>query len=285
MAMVTFSNAISQVSFLLTAMSHHRPPFAPSPVENATQWPRFSPAYPPLYPRFPIDNMPQYGHSEIRNPYTNPSEFDASFFSPAMALQHTLSPTQSPRLPYVHQTPRLPAQLQSPHQTLSPTPVLPLLHLPAQSPIHIQHAKSPPPMFTHTPAPELPSPGSGGCIDRLSFAPQAPEALTQAERHPDLPTQPPAHPRGKNKLTEQQKNARNFASDARRKQSEALSEAVFAFLQEQEAKIEELAISHNVKVDHVRAKIQHLSKLRSMDRPSLFQATVHRLGEDLNAGK
>lgn len=252
---------------------HYRPLFAPSPTENA-QW--FSS---PNYQPFPVNNMYRpstfnsyNGYIETQNPYLTPSQDNASFFSPAR--EWSLSPIQ---------TPHPPMYMQSPHQISAPTPVLLASYQPP-IPTQLEHAHNPVPVLPSVPSLDSQAGDREPAVDRISFAPEAPQALTQAEHHPDLPTQLPAHPRDKKKLTEQQKNARKLASHARQQQSEALSEAIFAFLQKQEEQIEELARNHNVKVDLIRTQIQHFSKLRRMDRPSLFQAAVHQLGEDLNAG-
>ena len=164
---------------------------------------------------------------------------------------------------------------------LSPRAQSPCLPAPAESPVHML----PPPAhiasnvtliiavqpLPYHQSPDNERPGT----DRVSFAPENPQPLMQAEHHPDLPMQPPTCSQGKKKLTEQQKNARDIATDATQRKNEALVDAILTFIQKQEESIEELAKKHDVKTDYIRAKIQHLSNLRSMDQPSVYQATVH----------
>lgn len=289
---------VSVFQMLTTKMSEftNRMPLVPSPRQNwlgfqttATFPPGGYSPHPSLLtpPRQPVYQLePQYPHPRqgfSAYPTYVPSPRQSSPW-PQLGASQWSEPSAQPQAPgFFLRSPihSVYTPVQSPQLSI-PTPQLP-------SPPTLQVPRLPQAHAPPTPElqlPPLPSTSPPPVPDQLSVLQPPPPPLTHAACNPDLPTQPPTRPREQQKkvLATQEKQARKLAADARRLKNKVLNEAILGFLSAQEAKIVELAKEHNVKADFIRTKIQHLLKRKNMDRPSVYQAAVHHLGEELSTG-
>ena len=86
-------------------------------------------------------------------------------------------------------------------------------------------------------------------------------------------------------LTQAVKQARKIVMEQKREANKQLQKAVTLFIEEQNAKMEEIAKAHNVKVKRVESLVVSQTQYRSTRKAQLYNALVSAKAREVNAGK
>ena len=97
---------------------------------------------------------------------------------------------------------------------------------------------------------------------------------------PVIKSRMPARP-----LTQAVKQARKIVMEQKREANKQLQKAVTLFIEEQNAKMEEIAKAHNVKVKRVESLVISQTQYRSTRKAQLYNALVSAKAREVNAGK
>jgi hypothetical protein len=142
---------------------------------------------------------------------------------------------------------------------------------PAGPPSFVLPSPSPPPSNSREPSPPA----------RALLAES--NNTTWAARNP---TRPILNPRpAPARLTEAQKASRAIAREQKKANAKRLDDDIKQFTEDQHAKLEEIAKTHNVKVEKVKDLVGASTHYKKSRKPTLHNAIVHAKAMEVNQGK
>jgi hypothetical protein len=184
----------------------------------------------------------------------------------------------------------------------NPTPLPPSEHGQTSEPIRnmvrdkdidpalrdIPGSHPPPPPPSESPASPPPSPPANRpSLSRESSPQVVPLAesnnTTWAARNPARavlnPRPPPA------RLTDTQKASRAIAREQKKANAKKLDNDIKAFLEQQQAKLDDIAKAHNIKVEKVKDLVGAYTHYKQTRKPTLHNAILHVKAMEVNQGK
>jgi len=106
---------------------------------------------------------------------------------------------------------------------------------------------------------------------------------TWAARNPARPVLNPCPPPAR--LTDAQKASRAIAREQKKANTKKLDDDIKAFLEQQQAKLDDIAKAHNVKVEKVKDLVGAYTHYKQMHKPMLHNAILHVKAMEVNQGK
>lgn len=141
---------------------------------------------------------------------------------------------------------------------------------------------------SHPPPPsQNPPPATHSSLSRESSPQAAPLAesnnTTWAARNPARPVLNPRPPPAR--LTDTQKASRAIAHEQKKANAKKLDDDIKAFLEQQQAKLNDIAKANNVKVEKVKDLVGAYTHYKQTRKPTLHNAILHVKAMEVNQGK